>query len=165
MKRDTKEVNIVEKEFMEMIQQHNGIIYKVAYFYQSKESVIDDLYQEIVLNLWRAFPDFKGNSSRSTWVYRVALNTCISFFRRSTKRPKYVELSPEMKAVSEDNSIYLKELYTLIGQLNKLERAIILLYLDDRPNKEIAEIMGITVSNTSTKINRIKEKLMKMSNM
>lgn len=156
---------ISERDFLDMIQKNNGIIYKVAYFYHSKENIFDDLYQEIVLNLWKSYPNFKGESSCSTWIYRIALNTCISFYRKSTKKPMYVELSPDMKTTPEDNTIYIKELYTLISKLNKLERAIILLYLDDRPNKEIAEIMGITASNTSTKINRIKEKLMKLSNM
>lgn len=154
----------MEKDFLDMIRQHNGIIYKVASFYADKENVLDDLYQEVVLNLWKSFPNFRKESAYSTWIYRIALNTCISFFRKSSRKPMYVELSPDLKVPSEDNSLYVNELYVLINQLNKLERAIIFLYLEDRPYKEIADIMGITSTNVSTKINRIKEKLKKMSN-
>lgn len=154
----------MEKEFLEMVKAHNGIIYKVSSFYADKENVLDDLYQEVVLNLWKSFPNFRGESSYSTWIYRIALNTCISFFRKSSRKPMYVELSPDLKVSVEDNGFYKKELYELIDKLDKLERALILLYLEDRPQKEIAEIMGITPTNVSTKISRIKEKLKRMSN-
>jgi len=154
----------VEKEFLNMIREHNGIIYKVASVYADKDNILDDLYQEVVLNLWKAFPNFRNESAYSTWIYRIALNTCISFFRKSSRKPMYVELSPDLKISSDDNSLYVNELYALINQLNKLERAIIFLYLEDRPYKEIADIIGITPTNVSTKINRIKEKLKKMSN-
>lgn len=147
-----------------MVKAHNGIIYKVSSFYADKENVLDDLYQEVVLNLWKSFPNFRGESSYSTWIYRIALNTCISFFRKSSRKPMYVELSPDLKVSVEDNGFYKKELYELIDKLDKLERALILLYLEDRPQKEIAEIMGITPTNVSTKISRIKEKLKRMSN-
>ncbi|WP_277466957.1 sigma-70 family RNA polymerase sigma factor [Parabacteroides sp. PF5-6] len=147
-----------------MIREHNGIIYKVASIYADKENVLDDLYQEVVLNLWKSFPTFRNESAYSTWIYRIALNTCISFFRKSSRKPMYVELSPDLRVATEDNSFYVNELYALINQLNKLERALIFLYLEDRPYKEIADILGITPTNVSTKINRIKEKLKKMSN-
>ncbi|MDF9831581.1 RNA polymerase sigma-70 factor (ECF subfamily) [Parabacteroides sp. PF5-6] len=154
----------MEKEFLRMIREHNGIIYKVASIYADKENVLDDLYQEVVLNLWKSFPTFRNESAYSTWIYRIALNTCISFFRKSSRKPMYVELSPDLRVATEDNSFYVNELYALINQLNKLERALIFLYLEDRPYKEIADILGITPTNVSTKINRIKEKLKKMSN-
>ncbi|MDL2255244.1 sigma-70 family RNA polymerase sigma factor [Parabacteroides sp. OttesenSCG-928-G06] len=147
-----------------MIRDHNGIIYKVATLYVDKDNILDDLYQEVVLNLWKSFPSFRGESSYSTWIYRIALNTCISFYRKSSRKPMYVELLPDLKLSFEDNSVYVRELYALIERLNKLERAIIFLYLEDRPYKEIADIIGITPTNVSTKINRIKEKLKKMSN-
>lgn len=155
---------IVEKEFLEMIRRNSGIIYKVTSFYADKHNVQDDLYQEVVLNLWKSFSDFRGDSACSTWIYRVALNTCISFFRKSSRKPMYVDLSPDLRVQSDENTLVVNELYALIGRLGKLERAIIFLYLEDRPYKEIAEIMGITPTNVSTKINRIKEKLIRMSN-
>jgi len=160
---DSNKSIIVEREFLEMLRSHKGIIYKIAIFYADKDNVLDDLYQEVVLNLWKSYPNFRHESSSATWIYRIALNTCISFFRKSSRRPMYVELSPDMKVPFHDNSYYVNQLYDLINQLNKLERAIIFLYLEDRPYKEIAEIMGITLTNVSTKISRIKEKLKKMS--
>lgn len=154
----------MEKEFLKMVRAHNGIIYKVASMYADKENVLDDLYQEVVLNLWKSFAGFRCESSYSTWVYRIALNTCITFFRKSSRKPMYVELTPDLRVSSDEQPLLVSELYALINQLNKLERAIIFLYLEDRPYKEIAEIIGITPNNVSTKVNRIKEKLKKMSN-
>lgn len=153
----------LEKEFLDMIHQNKGIVYKVISFYVDEYSSWEDLYQDVVLNLWKSFPSFRGDSLLSTWIYRIALNTCVSFLRKDKKRPMHIELSADIKEYYEENED-LNELYKLIGQLGKLDRALILLYLEDRPYKEIGEIMGITPTNVSTKINRIKEKLKQMSN-
>lgn len=152
-----------DAQFLEMIRQNEGIIFKVTSFYTNKEHPISDLYQEVVLNLWKAYPSFRGESKYSTWIYRIALNTCVSFFRRSKKSVEYVDISMDIPEVT-DNSEQIQELYRLINRLGKIERALVLLYLDDKPYKEIAEIMGLTVTNVATKLNRIKEKLKQMSN-
>ncbi|MCL2027365.1 MAG: sigma-70 family RNA polymerase sigma factor [Bacteroidales bacterium] len=152
----------LETEFLDMLRNHNRIIYKVASFYTDENTSIDDLYQDVVLNLWKAFPNFRRESQFSTWIYRIALNTCVSFFRRSSKRPTFVKTMPEIKVETEENEA-IAELYACINKLGKLERALILLYLEDRPYKEIADIMGITTTNVSTKINRIKDKLKQLS--
>ena len=154
----------MEVEFLDMLREYNRIIYKVASFYTDENSALDDLYQEVVLNLWKSFPDFRKESQLSTWIYRIALNTCVSFYRKKSRRPACVEITPDVKACVEENEA-IAELYACINRLGKLERALILLYLEDRPYKEIAEIMGITVTNVSTKINRIKEKLRQISKM
>jgi len=154
----------IEAEFLDMLREYNRIIYKVASFYADENTTLDDLYQDVVLNLWKAFPNFRQESQLSTWIYRVALNTCVSFYRKNSRRPTCVGISPEIKAYVEENE-EVAELYACINRLGKLERALILLYLEDRPYKEIAEIMGITTTNVSTKINRIKEKLIKISKM
>ena len=154
----------LEAEFLNMLRAYNGIIYKIASFYTDENTTLDDLYQDVVLNIWKAFPNFRKESQLSTWIYRIALNTCVSFYRKNTRRPACVEITPEIKAYAEENES-IAELYACINQLGKLERALILLYLEDRPYKEIAEIMGITVTNVSTKINRIKEKLKQISKM
>jgi len=154
----------LEVEFLDMLREYNRIIYKAASFYADENSTIDDLYQDVVLNLWKSFPDFRKESQLSTWIYRIALNTCVSFYRKNSRRPACVEITPDVKAYVEENEA-VAELYACINRLGKLERALILLYLEDRPYKEIAEIMGITVTNVSTKINRIKEKLRQISKM
>jgi RNA polymerase sigma-70 factor (ECF subfamily) len=152
----------MEADFLNMLREYNRIIYKVASFYADENNTLDDLYQDVVLNLWTAFPNFRKESQLSTWIYRIALNTCVSFFRKNKRRPICVEITPDIKAGAEENDA-VAELYACINRLGKLERALILLYLEDRPQKEIAEIMGITATNVSTKINRIKEKLKQIS--
>lgn len=154
-----------EKEFVTMIKLNEAIIYKVTSFYADHNQTINDLYQEVVLNLWKAYPSFRGESKISTWIYRIALNTCITYFRRTKKQPAYtdIDLLDNIPEASETND-EIKELYQLINQLGKLEKALVLLYLDDKPYKEIAEITGMTVTNVATKLSRIKDKLRGMSN-
>ncbi len=156
------EKQVVENEFLKMIHQYERIIYKVSSFYADGSNTLEDLYQDVVLNLWKAFPSFRQESSPSTWIYRIALNTCVSFFRRGKSRPSFVEITYDVED-DPGNGESIRELYTLINRLGKLEKALVLLYLEDRPYKEIAEIMGMTVTNVSTRLGRIKEKLKQMS--
>lgn len=153
----------LEKDFMNMIKLHERIIYKVVSFYADIDQSTNDLYQEVILNLWKAYPSFRGESKVSTWIYRIALNTCITFFRRNKRKPNHTDLVGDI-AEMPDNNDEIAELYNLINRLGKIEKALVLLYLDEKPYKEIAEITGMTVTNISTKINRIKEKLKRMSN-
>lgn len=148
---------------MDMLRQNEGVIYKVASFYTDKEHPIGDLYQEIVINLWKGFPSFKGESKYSTWIYRIALNTCVSFYRRSHRNLQYVDFQVDIPEETEHNE-QINELYALINKLGKIERALVLLYLDDKSYKEIAEITSLSITNVATKLTRIKEKLRKMSN-
>ncbi|MFV0418173.1 MAG: RNA polymerase sigma factor [Dysgonomonas sp.] len=152
-----------DTQFLEMIRQNEGIIYKVASFYTDNSHPIGDLYQEVVLNLWKAFPSFRGESKYSTWIYRIALNTCVSFYRRSKRNVTYVDISADIPEIPENND-QIQELYKLINRLGKIERALVLLYLDDKPYKEISEITGLSVTNVATKLSRIKDKLKQMSN-
>ena len=152
----------MEKEFLEMIHEHKKIIYKVVSFYANAQSPFNDLYQEVVLNLWKGFPTFRGDSKVSTWMYKIALNSCISFFRKETLKPVYVELTWEIP--DYDNSDDIAELYNLIGRLGELERALVLLYLEEKSYQEISDITGLTVTNVATKLCRIKNKLKEMSN-
>ena len=153
-------------EFTNMIEHHAKIIYKVCSLYYSPETLIEDLYQEVVYNLWKAFPKFRKESAYSTWIYRIALNTCISGVRKELRRPKNVPLnaiSPlfEEPAMMDDQ---IKELYALIGRLKTLEKAIIMLYLEEKPYTEIAQITGLSAGNVAVRMKRIKEKLKVMSN-
>jgi RNA polymerase sigma-70 factor (ECF subfamily) len=153
---------ILEADFLDMLREYNRIVYKVASFYADENTLLEDLYQDVVLNLWKAYPNFRKESQVSTWIYRIALNTCVSYYRNNSRRAVCVEITAEIKAYTEENEA-VAELYACINRLGKLERALILLFLEDRPYKEIAEIMGITATNVSTKINRIKEKLRQIS--
>lgn len=157
----------LEDRFIEIIQRNERIIYKVCSFYFSDELPIADLYQETVCNLWSAFPKFRNDSSLSTWIYRIALNTCISGLRKETRRPKGLPISmlTDSLPAPEDMSEQIKEMYRLIHQLKTMEKAIVLLYLEEKSYQEIADITGLTVSNVATKLKRSKEKLKQMSNL
>lgn len=157
------EKETVDKEFLLMVQQNEKIIYKVASFYADADNPIADLYQEVILNVWKGYHTFKGESKPSTWIYRIALNTCISFFRRRKVSTSYLEVLPELSDTIDHNDDQIQELYSMINKLGRLERALVLLYLEEKSYKEMAEIMGMTVTNVATKLNRIKEKLRTMS--
>ena len=155
-----------EQEFLSVIKEYERVIYKVCYLYTSRNATLNDLYKDVVLNLWRAYPKFRGECKISTWIYRIALNTCISFIRKEKNVPEIVTLTPyESEWMTEEQDSFqlmLKELYYLIGQLGQLDKSIILLYLEEKSYEEISEITGLTVTNVATKLNRIKEKLRKM---
>lgn len=156
----------LEQQFIDLVGRHKQIVYKVCFMYGGNDDDINDLYQEVMLNLWKAFPRFRGGSKPSTWVYRIAMNTCISQLRWKQARPRTVAFTMPMAELMADSREHdnLKELYSLISRLSVLERALILLWLDDKSYDEISEILGITVSNVGVRINRIKAKLKKMSN-
>ncbi len=153
----------LERDFMEVVRQNERIIYKVVSFYADIDQSVSDLYQEVVLNLWKAYPSFRGDSKISTWIYRISLNTCITFFRRSKRSISYTDLVIDVSDIPDEDE-NIKELYRLINKLGKIEKALVLLYLDEKPYKDIAEITGLSVTNVATKLNRIKDKLKKMSN-
>lgn len=154
----------IEKDFMNLIMQHKQIIYKVCFMYALDKDDINDLYQETVLNLWNAYPNFRGDCQPSTWVYRIALNTCISDLRRK-KNMDFVPLCVDGDFYEDcRKNELLQEMYQLIKRLNKLERMIILLWLDEKSYEEIAVITGINRNNVAIKLHRIKDKLKVMSN-
>ena len=159
-------MNEQEQRFLGLVEQHRQIIYKVCFMYASDDETIGDLYQEVVLNLWKAFPQFRGDSKLVTWVYRIAVNTCVTWLRSSKRRPQTVPFTLSMAELfaDEQEKENLRELYTLINRLGKLERALILLWLDERTYEEIAEVLGVSVSAVGVRINRIKAKLKAMSN-
>jgi RNA polymerase sigma-70 factor (ECF subfamily) len=156
----------VEKSFIELIRKNENLIYKVCSMYISDEFPLADLYQEVVYNLWKSYTKFRGECSESTWMYRIALNTCITGMRKELRRPEHVSIFElkEHLITPESMTENIKEMYQLIFQLKPLERAIILLYLDEKTYQEIADITGLTLNNIAIKIKRIKEKLKNMSN-
>ena len=152
----------MEKEFLEMINANRRLIFKVCHLYAFEKEFIDDLYQEIILQLWRSFPSFRGESRVSTWVYRVALNSAIGEFRREVRKPKRTSLTnlhlelPDTDTLMDER---LKMLNDAIRQLSPIERALLMLYLEEKSYQEIADILGITISNVGVKLNRMKTKL------
>lgn len=152
-----------EKEFTQLIRQHSGIINKVSYFYATEQMPFDDLRQEIYINIWQALPQYRGDSKVSTWIYRVAVNSALMAIRSSRPRIKTVtfdlalpDISSELDDAQREN---LQTLYALINRLEDIEKAIILLWLDELPYEEIARTLGLKRNTVATKIHRIKDKL------
>ena len=154
-----------EKSFLDMIDLYKRLIYKVCYMYSSSEHTPDDLFQDVTLNLWKAFSNFRHESSHETWIYRIALNTCISQLRKQKSKPAFIPLNVEIDVISENyDESRLTEMYNMIKKLDSVEKAIVFLYLEDKSYDEIATMIGITKSNVGVKLSRIKEKLKQMSN-
>jgi RNA polymerase sigma-70 factor, ECF subfamily len=151
-----------EKEFAQLIKDNQGLIIKVSRLYTNSLEDEEDLFQEIVLQLWRSYDSFKGNSKISTWMYRVALNTAITLFRKKSKSLLTNELDINHRDFVEDDDEKQQQislLYTVIKTLPNVERAIVMMYLDDLPYKDIAENLGITEVNARVKMNRLKKTL------
>ena len=156
-------------DFLEMIHQHGGIVHKVSRLYRQEEADRQDLVQEILYQVWKSWPQFRGESKRSTWIYRIALNTAIADFRKLKRTLPTATLDPEPPEIVD--SIYdfekeqqLEQLYTAIRQLNEIERAVVMLYLDDKSYEEMEDILGINQGNLRVKMNRIKDKLRQLTN-
>lgn len=148
-------------DFLELVEENKKLIFKVSHIYC--DSTIDkkDLFQEIIANLWKAYPGFKGNSKVSTWIYKISLNTAITWFRDYVKHSNHIEYTNFLPNISDDSefSELHERLYSAIGHLGKIDRALILLQLEGYSYDDISEIVGLTKTNVATKINRIKQKL------
>lgn len=156
---------INERDFASIINQHSRIINKVSYFYATDKLPFDDLRQEIHVNLWLGLKQFRGDSKISTWIYRVAVNSALMALRSSRSRIETVSLefgrldiSSEIDDAQREN---LQTLYALINRLEDIEKAIILLWLDEYSYDEIADTLGLKRNTVATKIHRIKDKLSK----
>lgn len=153
---------VTQQKFATLMQTHQKLIYKVCHLYTDRPEDVEDLFQEILLNLWRAYPKFSGQSKFSTWLYRIALNTAITQLRKAKRQQQYEvplileQLQVETAVKQEDQ---LRTLYNAIRQLNKVEKAVVFLYLEDRSYQEIGEILGISESNVGAKLTRIRHKL------
>ena len=151
----------MEQEFLAIIEEHQGIIHKVCRVYRDAKEDQEDLFQEIVLQLWKAYPKFRGESKVTTWMYRIALNTAIALFRKNKIPLEYKDqISPDFSSTEtilpSENE---EQLFEAIRRLSQADRAILTLYLEGYPYKEIAEIIGITENYVGVKVSRIKAKL------
>ena len=152
-------------DFGELLQRHRGIVFKVANTYARHPDDRDELAQEIAAQLWRAYPGYDPARLFSTWMYRIALNVAISFVRGNRHRGGHVvPLDDALHDLPDGNADpesgqQVRALYRFIGELDPLNRALLLLYLEDRSQREIADILGITETNVSTKIGRLKQRI------
>ena len=157
----------MEKEFLQIIQKNQGIIHKVCNIYCYEEEDRNDLFQEIVAQLWKSYPSFRNDSKFSTWMYRVALNTAITSFKKQKRRPDQNKLSYDNFQIADekyDNETEenIKLLHRAVSQLTGIEKSIVLLFIEDKGYEGIAEITGITQNYVRVKMNRIKKKLKKL---
>ncbi len=156
----------MEKDFLEIIHDYQKIIYKICRVYRDNKEDQEDLFQEIVYQLWKSYPGFKRESKVSSWIYRIALNTAIAVYRKSKvsidyyrEFPEHIHL-PKEKTISENE----ERLFSALQKLNDAEKAVISLYLEDFSYQEIAGITGLSESNVGVRLNRIKNKLKQILN-
>jgi len=162
----TKEL---EHKFVTDLERHQNIIHKVCKLYTNNQDAHNDLFQEITIQLWRAYPKFRGDAKFSTWMYRVALNTAITLYRKSKRTIQTQDFDSvlfKIEATEYDDTEeeQLRQMYKAIRRLSDIEKALVFLYLEDKSYKEISETMGITEVNARVKMNRVKTKLQKILN-
>lgn len=159
----------LEKNFLNDFEKNQNIVHKICRIYTTNQDQHNDLFQEITIQIWKNYAKFRGESKFSTWMYRVSLNTAISLYRKSSRSIKtqdFNDVSFKIKSVDYDDTKdkQLKALYNGIRDLNDIEKALIFLYLEDKPYKEIAKTLGISEVNARVKMNRTKDKLRKILN-
>ena len=156
----------LETAFEQVVKQHKSTIYTVCLMFSKDSDEVNDLFQEVLINLWKGFEGFEGRSNIGTWIWRVSFNTCISSERKK-KKLGTVPLTMEINLFEDkdEDTRQVQMLYKRIHQLKPFDRAIVLLWLEGMPYEEIASIVGITVKNVSVRLYRIKEELKRMSNL
>ena len=155
----------VEIEFVIQVEKHQNLVHKICRLYSNSDAEHKDLFQEITIQLWKAYPKFRGDSKFSTWMYRVGINTAISLYRKSKLRIQSYSFDdvsykiPQTETYDDTQDQQLKSIYAALKQFNDIDKAVIFLYLEDKSYKEISEMIGITEVNARVKMNRIKKKL------
>lgn len=159
----------LEAKFVELVKENQNIVHKICRLYTHDQDSHNDLFQEITIQLWKAYPKFRGDAKFSTWAYRVGLNTAITLYRKKKKSINTIEFDSTFHKVAQEEYNYeeeeqLKLMYSAISELNDIEKALVFLYLEDKNYTEISETLGISEVNARVKINRIKGKLKKILN-
>ncbi|MCR9182838.1 MAG: RNA polymerase sigma factor [Flavobacteriaceae bacterium] len=154
----------LEHSFVTQLEENQNIVHKICRLYTNDADAHNDLFQEITIQLWKAFPKFRGDSKFSTWMYRVGLNTAITLYRKSKRRVEthdFESVSFKITADEYDDTVelQLRLMYDAVKQLNDIDKALVFLYLEDKNYREIADTLGISEVNARVKMNRIKEKL------
>lgn len=163
-----KNADAREARYSNILSEYGSIISKVCYVYAGADASYEDLWQEVCINLWQGLDSFRGEARISTWIYRLALNTCITWHRKNSRHSNTVSIDePTLSLPGEDSHKASEEmeryeiLRKLISELKPLEKALVTLWLEDRPYDEIALITGLTKANVATSLHRIKERLKK----
>ena len=156
-----------QSEFVALLEEHQNIVHRICRIYTQSEAEHKDLFQEISIQLWQSFDRFEGKSKFSTWMYRVGLNTAITLYRKNKKRIDTYEINEEINGIELDDydpviDEQLNWLYEEIEKFSEIDKALVLLYLENKRYKEIAETLGISAVNARVKMNRIKQRLKKM---
>lgn len=156
-----------EQAFTDLVQEHKGTIYTVCYMFSKDVDEVSDLFQEILVNIWRGMGSFRGDSSVRTWIWRISFNTCVSFERKKSRRLKPIPLTMDINLFddSEEELRQIQLLQRRIRNLGPFDRAIVLLWLENLTYAEIGKIVGISEKNVSVRLVRIKEKLKNMNNI
>lgn len=156
-----------QKLFDQILTDYSGMVDRICYMYSNgTEDQRKDLYQECMMNIWQGLRNFRGDAKLSTWLYRACINTCVTSFRRHSKHNSNLPLD-EASAITADESSRpeeLKELYHLIEMLNDIDKAIIMMWLDENSYDEISDVTGMTRNTVASRIRRIKERLVRLSN-
>lgn len=153
-----------EQSFENLVKQNKSTIYSICYLFSENKEEVNDLFQDILVHLWLGFDKFRGESNINTWIYRVSLNTCISADRKKKRAGERVELTMDIDLFADEDkdTKQIQQLYNRIHQLGLVDRAIVMLWLENLSYEEIGLIIGITPNNVGVKLNRIKEQLKSM---
>ena len=157
-------MNALEQQFAQTVKEHKGTIYTVCYMFSKDADEVNDLFQEVLVNLWKGFEGFEHRSDIRTWIYRVALNTCISLDRKK-RRVATAQVSMDINLFedSDEDTRQVDMLHKRISKLQPFDRAIVLLWLENLSYEEIGQIVGITTKNVSVRLFRIREQLKSMN--
>ena len=160
-----KNTNDVNETFLALVNRHRAMLERVCHIYEDRAEERKDLFQEVVFQLWKSYPTFRGEATAKTWMYRVALNTAITAVRQQSSRPEHVELQEDASTRPGEASLEAKRigrmemLYHAIRSLNKVDRAVVTLYLEGFEYREISETLGLSETNVGVKLSRVRAKL------
>lgn len=156
---------MTEQEFADLVKRHKSTIYTVCYMFSTDRDEVNDLFQDVLINLWRGIDGFRGEAKASSWIYRVSLNTCISADRKKKKNTVPLDMNIDLydEHDNDTDTRQVQLLYKRIHRLQPFDRAIVLLWLEGMPYDEIGSITGISAKNVSVRLTRIREALKKMS--
>lgn len=153
-----------EREFAQIVRENKSRIYTVCYMFSNDSEQVDDLFQEILINIWNGLKSFEGEKYLSTWIWKVSLNTCINYSKKKKKEISTLPLDVNFNLYedTDEDSMQIRQLYRRINKLGFIDRSIILMWLENMSYEDIGSILGITANNVSVKLVRIREKLKQM---